>query len=207
LLFHDVVDPELIDWLSCLKVEIMLVISKKMVRSILLATCCSVGINSASAQNIPGGLQALFQQGGDATQSLPVTTIKNNPSGQVPQNYVSPRPISSKNLNDKNEKETLNNMKSNKYTNKLKIIENFGDFPFDKTEFSTLQLIKFIYILINDIRMKLPNFKEINSCNITWEKYKNFCYYMSVIKIYKKDIINNTKLVQNILDKIAKHLF
>ncbi len=70
----------------------MLFLSKKMVRSILLAICCAVSITSASAQNVPGGLQALFQQAVDATESLPVTTIKNNPSGQVPQNYVSPKP-------------------------------------------------------------------------------------------------------------------
>ena len=80
---------------NCLKVMIMLVLSKKIMRAVLVAGSCSVWMVSAHAQNVPGGLQALFNQGAEGvTQSLPVTTIKNNPSGQVPQNYVSPKPKS-----------------------------------------------------------------------------------------------------------------
>jgi hypothetical protein len=81
--------------INCLKVMIMLVLSKKIMRAALAAGYCCVWMSSAHAQNAPGGLQALFQQGVESsTQSLPVTTIKNNPSGQVPQNYVSPKPKS-----------------------------------------------------------------------------------------------------------------
>jgi protein involved in polysaccharide export with SLBB domain len=81
--------------INCLKVMIMLVLSKKIMRAVLVAGSCSVWMVSVHAQNAPGGLQALFQQGVESsTQSLPVTTIKNNPSGQVPQNYVSPKPKS-----------------------------------------------------------------------------------------------------------------
>jgi protein involved in polysaccharide export with SLBB domain len=74
---------------------IMLVLSKKIMRAALVAGYCCVWMSSAHAQNAPGGLQALFQQGVESSaQSLPVTTIKNNPSGQLPQNYVSPKPKS-----------------------------------------------------------------------------------------------------------------
>ncbi len=82
--------------------------SKKMVRRIFVLSISASFLTPAVAQTVPGGLQALFQQGIESSQSLPVTTIKNNPSGQVPQNYVSPRPSSSKKQDDKNgEKEAI----------------------------------------------------------------------------------------------------
>jgi hypothetical protein len=49
----------------------------------------------ATAQNLPIGMQGVFQQGMESsTQALPVPNVRNTPSGQVQQNYVSPKPKS-----------------------------------------------------------------------------------------------------------------
>lgn len=83
----------------------MSVFSKTTMRSVLAAFMSVLFMGQALAQNVPGGLQALFNQGAEGvTQSLPVATIKNNPSGQVPQNYVSPKP-SNKRMDSKGDKE------------------------------------------------------------------------------------------------------
>lgn len=47
------------------------------------------------AQNIPAGMQGVLQQAMESSsQSLPTSNFKNPPSGQVQQNYVSPKPKS-----------------------------------------------------------------------------------------------------------------
>lgn len=74
--------------------KVMLICRKKFL-SLTLAATVTLFSQFAVAQNLPIGMQGVFQQGVESsTQSLPVTTIKNNPSGQVQQNYVSPKPKS-----------------------------------------------------------------------------------------------------------------
>jgi protein involved in polysaccharide export with SLBB domain len=49
----------------------------------------------ATAQNLPIGMQGVLQQGMESSsQALPVANFRNTPSGQVQQNYVSPKPKS-----------------------------------------------------------------------------------------------------------------
>jgi len=49
----------------------------------------------ATAQNLPIGMQGVLQQGMESSsQALPVPNFRNTPSGQVQQNYVSPKPKS-----------------------------------------------------------------------------------------------------------------
>jgi hypothetical protein len=47
--------------INCLKVMIMLVLSKKIMRAVLVAGSCSVWMVSAHAQNLPIGMQGVLQ--------------------------------------------------------------------------------------------------------------------------------------------------
>ncbi len=77
------------------KRKYLMLFSKR--KFLMLAISCMTSLLSqmAIAQNIPVGMQGILQQGIESSsQALPVANFRNTPSGQVQQNYVSPKPKS-----------------------------------------------------------------------------------------------------------------